>query len=69
MLNYSIIKDDKEHAEIHQSVKDAQSSSQGQGKVSLEECFKLYTQEEKVLYTKVKQAMFSKGLTVWKISF
>ncbi|CAG5125246.1 unnamed protein product, partial [Candidula unifasciata] len=39
--------DDREHIETSASVKKAQNSPLGHGKVTLEECFRLYTKEEK----------------------
>ncbi|XP_005101606.1 ubiquitin carboxyl-terminal hydrolase 31 [Aplysia californica] len=66
---------DKEEIDIHPSVKEAQTNPPGQGKVSLEECFKLYTQEEKLVgddawlcpHCKQQQQGTIKTLGLWSL--
>nr|KAI8765519.1 ubiquitin carboxyl-terminal hydrolase 31-like isoform X1 [Biomphalaria glabrata] len=71
----SVIKDDREHIELHPSVVEAQNSLPTQGKVTLEECFKLYTQEEKLIgddawlcpHCKQQQQGTIKTLGLWSL--
>ena len=55
---YRIVTDDREYFEEHQSVPEAESNIPGQSRVTLDECFKLYTQEEKVRENMCAQNFF-----------
>ncbi|GFR59957.1 ubiquitin carboxyl-terminal hydrolase 31-like [Elysia marginata] len=44
----AIVSDSREYIDLHRSVQDAHTNSPRYSKVSLDECFKLYTQEEKL---------------------
>ncbi|GFO06771.1 ubiquitin carboxyl-terminal hydrolase 31, partial [Plakobranchus ocellatus] len=71
----AIVSDSREYIEVHRSVHDAQSVHPGQSKVSLDECFKLYTQEEKLIgedawmcpHCKQQQQGTIKTLGLWSL--
>ncbi|KAH9513173.1 Ubiquitin carboxyl-terminal hydrolase 31 [Bulinus truncatus] len=71
----SVVRDDKEHIESHSSVMETQSNLPTQGKVTLEECFKLYTQEERLVgedawlcpHCKQQQQGTIKTLGLWSL--
>ncbi|KAK3711001.1 hypothetical protein RRG08_009591 [Elysia crispata] len=70
-----IVTDDREYFEEHQSVPEAESNIPGQSRVTLDECFKLYTQEEKLIgedawlcpHCKQQQQGTIKTLGLWSL--
>ncbi|CAG5132686.1 unnamed protein product [Candidula unifasciata] len=71
----TVIVDDKEHIETHPSVAEAQNNTPSQVTVSLDECFRLYTQEEKLIgddawlcpHCKQQQQGTIKTLKLWSL--
>ena len=54
-----IVAHSREYVKVHRSVHTAHIDTPGQSRVSLDECFRLYTQEEKVK---------KKNHSLWEIS-
>ena len=70
-----LIQNDKEEIDIHPSVEEARHRLRSQGNVSLDECFNLYTQEERLLgddawlcpHCKKQQQGTIKSLGLWSL--